>query len=81
MKLLKHLAEIPNVVALKEDAGDTWCHDALWGAGAAGLTATTENMDYNFNVLRFGAPCITCFPDGTIFIAFWCVEDCVSNIR
>ncbi len=33
MRLLKRLAEIPNVVALKEDAGDPWCHDALWAVG------------------------------------------------
>ena len=33
MRLLKRLAEIPGVVALKEDAGDPWCHDALWTVG------------------------------------------------
>ena len=33
MKLLKRLAEIPSIVALKEDAGDPWCHDALWTVG------------------------------------------------
>ena len=33
MRLLKRLAEIPGVVALKEDAGDPWCHDALWKVG------------------------------------------------
>lgn len=33
MKLLKRLSEIPNVVGLKEDAGDPWCHDALWAVG------------------------------------------------
>jgi len=33
MRLLKRLVEIPNVVALKEDAGDPWCHDALWTVG------------------------------------------------
>jgi 4-hydroxy-tetrahydrodipicolinate synthase len=33
MKLLKRLAEIPKVVGLKEDAGDPWCHDALWAVG------------------------------------------------
>jgi len=33
MRLLKRLVEIPNVVALKEDAGDPWCHDALWAVG------------------------------------------------
>lgn len=33
MRLLKGLAQIPNVVGLKEDAGDPWCHDALWHVG------------------------------------------------
>lgn len=54
---------------------------ALWGQGAAGLTATTQDMAHNFNVLRFGAPCLTRLDDGTIYVAFWCYEDCVSVIR
>jgi dihydrodipicolinate synthase/N-acetylneuraminate lyase len=33
MRLLKRLAEIPGVVGLKEDAGDAWCHDALYAVG------------------------------------------------
>ena len=33
MKLLKRLAEIPKIVGLKEDAGDPWCHDALYAVG------------------------------------------------
>lgn len=64
--------------------GETWINDAeqpLWGHQAAGLTGTSENMVRNFNVLRFGAPCITRLADGTIYTAFWCYEDCVSNIR
>jgi hypothetical protein len=64
--------------------GDVWVNDTavpLWGAGAAGLTATTDDMAHNFSVLRFGTPCITRTPDGTIFVAFWCYEDCVSIIR
>ncbi len=38
-------------------------------------------MAQNFNVLRLGAPCITRDPQGTIFVAFWGYEDCVSVIR
>jgi hypothetical protein len=45
------------------------------------LTGTSDNMVQNFQVLRFGGPCITRLPDGAIFVAFWCYEDCVSNIR
>ena len=64
--------------------GDRWINEdteSLWGHLVEGLTATRENMTYNFNVLRFGAPCITKLPDETIFVAFWGYEDCVSNIR
>ena len=53
----------------------------LWGTGASGLTASSDNMARNFQVLRFGAPCIVRTPGGDLFVAFWAVEDCVSNIR
>ncbi len=64
--------------------GNSWVNEAeapLWGTGATGLTAATDNMARNFQVLRFGAPCIVNSPGGDIFVAFWGVEDCVSNIR
>ncbi len=64
--------------------GDEWVNDCcapLWGVQTPGLTQTSANMVDNFAALRFGAPCITALPDGTIFVAFWCYEDCVSVIR
>ena len=64
--------------------GDRWVNEGdepLWGTDAAGLTETSEDMSHNFNVLRFGAPCITRLADGTLFVAFWCYEDCVSVVR
>lgn len=63
---------------------DEWVNDScapLWGAQIAGLTGASDNMVENFQVLRFGAPCITRLSEGTILVAFWCYEDCVSNIR
>ncbi len=71
-------------VNLSHLEGDNWVNDScepLWGNQASGLTAGSENMSHNFNVLRFGAPCVTMLSDGTIFTAFWCYEDCVSVIR
>lgn len=53
----------------------------LWGWNASGLTSHTSNMAQNFNVLRFGAPCCVKLENGSVLIAFWCYEDCVSNIR
>jgi hypothetical protein len=64
--------------------GTHWINEAqipLWGASEGGLTGHDENMARNFHVLRFGAPCITRTPGGDIFVAFWCVDDCVSQIR
>jgi len=64
--------------------GNRWINETelpLWGQQAQGLTAASTNMTHNFNVLRFGAPSIARLPDGTIFVAFWCYEDCVSNVR
>jgi hypothetical protein len=65
-------------------AGDEWVNEGsqpLWGAGAQGLTGTSASMVENFQVLRFGAPSITRLQDSTIFVAFWCYEECVSVIR
>lgn len=64
--------------------GDDWVNDScqvLWGDQMLGLTTTEKDMARNFNVLRFGAPCICRLPDGKIFVAFWCYEDCISVIR
>ncbi len=65
-------------------AGDAWVNDEaqpLWGARSEGLTGSSANMVENFQVLRFGAPSMVGLPDGSIFVAFWCYEDCVSVIR
>ena len=64
--------------------GDRWVNDdeaAIWGAAVQGLTGDSSNMVQNFQVLRFGAPCVTRLNDGALFAAFWCYEDCVSVIR
>lgn len=34
-----------------------------------------------FHALRLGAPVLVRLPGGDIFLALWCYEDCVSNIR
>jgi len=70
-----------NVSSLK---GARWVNETelpLWGHQAQGLTSATANMVHNFNVLRFGAPSLARLSDGAVFVAFWCYEDCVSNIR
>ena len=64
--------------------GDSWKNEKeipLWGAQELNLTDKSGNMVQDFNELRFGAPCITILPDKTVYIAFWCYEKMVSNIR
>jgi hypothetical protein len=64
--------------------GDTWINQdeaPLWGSKADRLVATSANMTQNFRKLQFGAPFLTPMPNGEIFVSFWCVEDCISNIR
>jgi hypothetical protein len=53
----------------------------LWGTQEKSLTDKTDNMVKDFNELKFGAPCITILPDNSVYIAFWCYEKMVSNIR
>jgi hypothetical protein len=64
--------------------GERWINEGsepLWGHHSTGLTADDKSMAKNFQVLRFGAPCITRLSDGILFVAFWCYEDCVGLIR
>ncbi len=51
----------------------------LWGG--QDKNNKSGNMVHDFNELKFGAPCITSLPDNSFYIAFWCYEKMVSNIR
>jgi hypothetical protein len=53
----------------------------LWGWSSSNLTGNSANMAVNFSVLRFGAPTCLALDSKTMMVAFWCYEDCVSNIR
>jgi BNR repeat protein len=66
--------------------GGQWVSDAqlpLWGhdrAGAANIVGG-ENLSREFTTLKFGLPAGLPLPDGQIYVAFWCVEECIYNIR
>lgn len=70
---------------LSEVRGDEWHLTGeqfpLWGTQRHNLTGQDSNMAHNFAVLKFGAPALCKMDDGTIFVAFWAVEDGAGLIR
>ena len=42
-----------------------------------GRASTGEEL----STLKFGFPSLLQLPDGNVMVVFWCVEDCIQNIR
>lgn len=63
--------------------GDQWVNldeACIWQGAASGMrgeAATGEELSQ----LRFGFPSMTVLPDGEVMAVFWCMEDCIQNIR
>lgn len=55
--------------------------EPLWGTAKASYAAHSTSKVEEMATLRFGYPQVTRLADGSLFVVFWCVEDCVSNIR
>ncbi|HHX38814.1 MAG TPA: exo-alpha-sialidase [Armatimonadetes bacterium] len=65
-------------------AGGEWETERLfplWGAPSVFTGGHRADMVSQFNVLRFGAPSVMPVRDGGAYVTFWCVEECVANIR
>jgi len=66
--------------------GDAWINEgelALWGhqrAGEANMVGGA-NLSQSFTKLKLGLPAGLRLPEGDIFAACWCVEECVYVIR
>ncbi len=63
--------------------GEKWINLAeqvLWQGAASGMDGRRHSGEELAN-LKFGYPSLAQMPDGDVLIVFWCVEDCVSNIR
>jgi sialidase-1 len=64
--------------------GGEWYNDSefcVWGSQENVLNQKSGDMVQDFNELKFGAPQISVWEDGTVFIIFWCYEKMVSNVR
>ncbi len=66
--------------------GDRWINESelsLWGHDDAGHGSLVggDNLSQAFANLKFGLPAGLVLPDGQVFVAFWCVEECLYVIR
>lgn len=66
--------------------GDAWVavEDlCLWDGSNAPRRGSAERFAVlrEMKDLRFGYPSVARLPDGDVLIVYWCVEQCVSNIR
>lgn len=69
---------------LSELKNGSWINhetDVLWGGASHGRTGAAASATQQMSALRFGLPAVKLLPDGTPFVAFWCMEDAVSVIR
>jgi len=63
--------------------GDEWVNLAeapMWLGAESGMDKNTS-IDESLRTLKFGFPSAVVLPNGDVFAAFWCMEDCVHNIR
>ena len=81
--LYRHTDEVGLWGALSEINGNDWIvHEQkpLWQGARAGMKGD-EAPGKELSQLKFGFPTPVLLPDGDVFAVFWCVEDCISNIR
>ena len=64
--------------------GDDWVNLAeapLWEGASSSMTGATESSGQELVDLPFGFPSLALLPDGDVYVAFWCEEDEIYNIR
>ncbi|MBM4067461.1 MAG: exo-alpha-sialidase [Planctomycetes bacterium] len=63
--------------------GDDWINVTelpLWQGPSSGMKGERSSSD-ELSALKFGFPSMVDLPDGSVMALFWCVEDCIHNIR
>lgn len=69
-----------NVVRIE---GDEWIHvaeTAIWQGPASGMFGQRASGD-ELSALKFGFPSMVQLPSGDVLVVFWCLEECIHNIR
>jgi sialidase-1 len=63
--------------------GDRWVpgNELLLWSGTQAISPEHHGTLAQMSQLKFGCPAVVQLRNGEVFVVFWCVEDCVSNIR
>jgi hypothetical protein len=69
-----------NLVRIEGGRWINLCRAPLWLGAVSGM-AGKGNRSEELSGLKFGYPSAACLPNGDVMLVFWCVEDCISNIR
>ena len=63
--------------------GDEWVNletVALWRGQSSGMSGASD-PGAELAQLKFGFPQMALEPDGSVFLVFWCDEECIKNVR
>lgn len=64
-----------------DDAFEVLDQQCLWRPAVANTQPRRGGLVEEFRGLKVGAPCLKRLGDDEVYLAFWCMEGCVSNIR
>jgi hypothetical protein len=58
----------------------TLAETPVWRGLASGMKGERSSSD-ELSALKFGYPSMTRLPGGDVLALFWCLEECIHNIR
>ncbi len=70
-----------HLASIKDDQWQPLEDILLWNGLASEQPTVGHGTIEKMSQLRFGCPALLQMRDGSVFVVFWCVEDCVSVIR
>ena len=69
-----------NLSEIKDNQWINLGETSLWQGAASGMSGQLTPGE-ELSSLKFGFPSMILLHDGTIFLVFWCCEQCINNIR
>lgn len=70
-----------SVVRVEGDEWVTVAEASLWRGPSSGMRGERASSSDELSALKFGFPSMVQLPGGDVLAVFWCLEECVHNIR